>query len=122
MSPEHVRNNYKQIKSLGWTEPPKATTNASQHKQLSQLRTIADRAEEAINNTWLVLAGMRWATQFSNSNSVFLTAPLFATTINEEQEAASALPPLPEIQVDKPSGPPPDQFDGTVATGPVSAH
>ena len=33
----------KQIKTLGWTEPPKAPTNAGQHEQLSQLRRLSSR-------------------------------------------------------------------------------
>ena len=106
----------KQIKSLGWTEPPKAATNAGQHDQLSRLRTIAIRAEEAMNTTRLVV-GRRRATQLSNTNSAFMMAPTFAATVDEENEAGTALPPLPEVQVARPPGPPPNSLDGPVKTG-----
>ena len=106
----------KQIKSLGLTEPPKAATNAGQHQQLSRLRTIAIRAEEAINTTRLV-AGTRRAPQLTNSNAAFTTAPIFAATVNGDDDERTFLPPLPEVRVARPPGLPPDNFDASVATG-----
>ena len=106
----------KQIKTLGWTEPPKAASNSGQHEQLSRLRTIAIRAEEAIKTTQLV-AGTRRQILPSNSSAAFPTIPIFTTQADEEQEHLTLLPPLPEIQVARPPGPPPDQLDATVATG-----
>ena len=105
----------RQIKSLGWTEPARAATNAGQHEQLSRLRTIAVRAEEAITTTRLV-SGTRRSTHLGNTNSAFTAAPIFTTTLDDENDDGTMLPPLPEVRVARPDGPPPD-FDGTVATG-----
>ena len=104
----------KQIRTLGWTEPPKAPSNAGQHAQLSELRAVAIRAEEAIVTTRLV-AGTRRATSYSNA--AFTTAPIFTTTAVGEEDEQTILPPLPEIRVQRPLGPPPDNMDGTIATG-----
>ena len=67
----------KQIKTLGWVEPPRAASNAGQHDQLSRLRAVAFRVEEAINTTRLV-AGTRRS--MSYSNNAFTTTPIF--TVN----------------------------------------
>ena len=105
----------KQIKTLGWVEPQRAATNAGQHNQLSQLRAVAIRAEEAINTTRLV-AGTRRAVSYANN--AFPTTPLFTVAARgNEEEQQPALPPLPEVQVQRPPGPPPDNTDHTIATG-----
>ena len=105
----------KQIKTIGWTEPPKAATNAGHHALLSQIRTIVIRAEEAIKTTRLI-TGTRRANHFGNTNSAFSTTPMFATTVGNDNDEYTLLPPLPEVQVARPPGPPPDNLDGTVAT------
>ena len=105
-----------QIKTLGWIEPPKAASNAAQHQQLSRLRTVAIRAEEAIKTTQLV-AGTRRQAYYTNPTSAFPTVPVFTSHADEEQDQNTFLPPLPEVQVARPPGPAPDQLDGTVATG-----
>ena len=109
----------KQIKTLGWVEPPRAASNAGQHAQLSRLRTIAIRAEEAINTTRLI-SGTRRSTAYANN--AFMTNPVFAVNpLEGDQDNQTPqhpiLPPLPEIEVQRPPGPPPDNTDMTIATG-----
>ena len=104
----------KQIKTLGWVEPPRAATNAGQHAQLSRLRGVAIRAEEAINTTRLV-AGTRRAAPYANN--AFTTTPVFTVGAFGNDEENTILPPLPEIRVQRPPGPPPDNIDGSVITG-----
>ena len=109
----------KQIKTLGWVEPARAATNAGQHAQLSRLRAIAIRAEEAINTTRLI-SGTRRATTYANN--AFITNPVLTLNpLGNLQETSNlqdpALPPLPEIEVQRPPGPPPENMDATVATG-----
>ena len=105
----------KQIKPRGWVEPARAASNAGQHEHLSRLRAVAIRAEEAINTTRLV-ARTRRATGYNNN--AFPTAPIFAmNTTGSEEINDIPLPLLPEIEVQRPPGPPPDRMDDSVATG-----
>ena len=104
----------KQIRTLGWTEPPKAGTNAGQHTQFSALRAVAIRAEEAITTTRLIAATKKTP---SYQNTAFPTVPIFTATTEAEEEEHTVLPPLPEIQLQRPPGPPPDNMDNTVASG-----
>ena len=104
----------KQIKTLGWVEPPRAASNAGQHEQLSRLRAVAIRAEEAITTTRLV-AGTRRPVAYGNN--AFPTTPVFAMGTLNESEQNPMLPPLPEVEIQRPPGPPPDGMDSTVASG-----
>ena len=107
----------KQIKTLGWVEPARAATNAGQHQRLSRLRAVAIRGEEAINTTRLV-AGTRRSTAYANN--AFPTVPIFTTGLAGETEQNPILPPLPEVEVQRPPGPSPDGMDGSVASGMTS--
>ena len=104
----------KQIKTLGWTEPTKAASNAGQHEQLSKLRAVAIRAEEAIQTTRLVAATRR---PQSFSTTAYPTVPIFMAGTDGEEVDPTTLPPVPEVQVTRPPGLPPPDMDGTVATG-----
>ena len=105
----------KQIKSFGWVEPPRAATNAGQHQQLSRLRAVAIRAEEAINTTRLI-SGTKSRTS-AYANNAFPAVPIFTVGAHGETQDQPILPPLAEIEVQRPQGLPPDGMDGTVATG-----
>ena len=75
-------------------------------------------------NTTRLIAGTRRSFQVvGNLQAAFPTVPIFTTTQKDEQEDQSVLanntilPPLPEVEVARPPDPPPDNFEGTVATG-----
>ena len=104
----------KQIRTLGWTEPVKAATNSGQQEQLSRLRAVAIRGEEAIQTTRLVAATRR---PQSFVHTAFPTVPIFMTGAEGEEEDMTALPSITKVQVNRPPGLPPTDMDGTVATG-----